>query len=284
MERFAHPHASSTYLLCIPHVHRFCTALHTACILGKHRDKGDRLSDDPAEGTSTSGWNWRPRHTSQFWICDLLLIHFDPFCPCPLRPGRCPPKRRGRQSQSLWESCQKQKTTKSTKATKTMKTIKTKEKPKEKPKATIKKAIGKKKSSWLKVGTKMEAAESCVHVTTCHYMSHCTTYATRVKAWSNHDQFFLSTNGRQKRSTCLWVFSVGHCQEAKKTPRKMLQAYLSSVNFNIDVAMCCVARKSELPTSRCNKFLKVWVLSDCANIFYVQELGLITGVGLRRLV
>jgi hypothetical protein len=28
----------------------------------------------------------------------------------------------------------------------------------------------------------MEAAESCVHVTTCHYMSHCTTYATRVKA------------------------------------------------------------------------------------------------------
>jgi hypothetical protein len=130
----------------------------------------------------------------------------------------------------------------------------------------------------------MEAAESCVHVTTCQYMSHCTTYATRVKAWSNHDQFFLSTNGRQKWSTCLWVFSVGHCQEAKKTPRKMLQAYLSSVNFNIDVAMCCVARKSELPTSRCNKFLKVWVLSDCANIFYVQELGLITGVGLRRLV
>jgi len=53
----------------------------------------------------------------------------------------------------------KAKTTKSTKATKTMKTIKTKEKPKEKPKATIKKAIGKKKSSWLKVGTKMEEAK-----------------------------------------------------------------------------------------------------------------------------
>ena len=70
---------------------------------------------------------------------------------------------------------------KTTKATKTTKTIK----PKEKPKATIKKAIGTKKSSWLKVGTKMEAAESCVNVTTCRTAQH-------MQHGSKHDQ--ITTN------------------------------------------------------------------------------------------
>ena len=223
-------HVSLMYPPCASLLHGFAHVLH----LRKASWQRRQALRWPCRRHQHLGMKLKPRHTSQFWICDLLLIHFDPFwsiLPVPTKAWKTPSKTPRPSEPEPVRVVPKAKTTKATK------TIK----PKEKPKATIKKAIGTKKSSWLKVGTKMEAAESCVNVTTCRTAQH-------MQHGSKHDQItthFFCPQMTDKNGPHVSESSQSDIARRRKRHREKCCRHICRVSTSTLMCPCAVPQGNQ---------------------------------------